>query len=497
MAPYRHTASLLILSGIILFFLPFVATCLFFQYNPGSYAENFLYILPVKTVFIGCYALIGILLATPLHKEDKRAYALAVAGIFYLGFHLFTILDRITSADIPGLDVTTHMSTIKYIANYYALQPLDTFSESNQPPLYYALSAVVFKITLLLGFPSQTPLNFVSFLYFSLFMVYGIRLAVFLLKNRMLRYITIIGFILWPANLLQCCRISNDLPMYSVMMMCLYYGMRWYQTGDKRDFLYTALLVSLGFLIKLSAVILAALGMVMLVYKKFQLGSLQRLREILPSTKTLMILGAIFAISASANTMRIGYHNYTDHKKSSYIVNHDYVRTPVSTKSLFYDIFKFDYYRFINRSHQTTYYIWNERLRTFLYSWLNSYTTHNMALFMPTVNFAFLLTIANCIFMYLHQRIATQRPLTVVNLLLAFQVVVLVYQLAVLALYANLQWIQVRHAYPVVPAYLLMYATLTQTTALDNRRLYYFCTGLLVFFVATACIFSLLQVFYL
>lgn len=487
----------LILSGTILFFLPFIVTYFLFQHDPGLYEYNLLGVRPVMVIFTGCYTLIGILIATILHKEDSYACALAIAGIMFLGWHLYTIQGFIKEADIPGFDTVAHVQTFTYIAKNGALQPLELRAESIQPPLFYIISALIMKLITWLKFLTRTPFNVISLIYFSLFIVYGIRLAVYLLNNLYLRYITIVGIILWPANLLQCCRISNDIPVYAIMMMFLYFSLRWYQKEDRKDFVYTCLIASLCFLVKMSAVILAALGAFMLLLKGFQRGGVRSLLAMLPPTKTLVLLGSIFVLCATSNTLRVSLYNYTHNKDASLAIG--FVKVHMQRDTFINSIFNFNYRDYIytipgNNDRYMVY--WGERLQSAIYCGLSRYANYIGAKWLsPPINFMFLVTIISCGFVYFYQVVLRQRAIPIASTLLAFQIITFAFQFAMGSYYPHPGLTHARLAYTVVPAYLILYALLAQDAALDNRRLYYFCTGLFTVLIVLTSIFTLLQVF--
>lgn len=489
----------LVALGIVLFFLPF------FIFKLPDLSTILLPLkwrlhnsLVINQVFIACYSLIGILFALPLYKEDKQTFALTVVGLSYLALCSYNIKAVLHSTNIPTFDIGAHFSTMLYIVNNHSLQPLELGQESHQPPLYYIIAAV----TMMLGQWAQinfyTPVYHLSFLLFCIFLVFAVRLAALLLNNLVLRYITIFGIFLWPAHLLHCCRPSNDLLIYAILMMAIYYSVRWYLTESRRDFIYTALLVSLCCLVKPTAAILATFCAITLLFKSVQLGSMRSLLAISPPLRTLAILGVIFAMCASFNPIRVSYYNST-HGGDAAILTGDHHSPDKGLEPrmrFFNDIYTFRYHLYVYEHINSNMFMgfWANKLRTALYTKLAPRMRYEAYWLGPMINLTFLLTVLICGFMYFYQVILKQRSLPAATLLLAFEILCVFFQQLMGFIYPYPGFTISRHSYTAIPVYVILYTVLAQSLIPGNRNLYYCCMGLFVFLVALLGALILLQV---
>lgn len=155
-------------------------------------------------------------------------------------------------------DLTAHTSTIEYYASHFSIPPETLGGEAHQPPLYYTLAAATYRLAgLFTGGDDQWRVVIdLNFFFFSLFLLYGILSIIFTIKSRWLAFLGTVALLAWPANILHCCRISNDILVYLAFAGCAYHVMRWYKGSDIKQGNFAILWLGVAFATKNSAAIL-------------------------------------------------------------------------------------------------------------------------------------------------------------------------------------------------------------------------------------------------
>lgn len=474
---------------IMLYCLPFIGTYLMAAYDPAIATKNLFRFQPVSLLFITCYIAIGILLAKRLLREDKWAWMIVALGLVYLGGHVSQM-----DAAVTGYDGRAHASTISYIAKYETLQPISAKrSEAHQPPLYYVTAATIYSVSKWLGFNSFAPLNFTALLIFTIFLIYAARLTVAVLSIPWLRYLVIVAIMAWPANLVHCCRVTNDIPMYAIMMMFVYYSVIWYQREERHVAFYMIALAALGFLVKASAIVMLAMGLTAGLCKLWQRANLAWIHHALPRKMPLLML--ILAAFAMSNTARVVHYNYTHHQNLPHLLGTaakpKYAKPIINIPDHY---FTFDYRRFLQKPLDTrARNFWNVHAKSFLYG-RNKPLKHRE--FAILLNTTFLLVVLSSLLLLCYRRIVTRPPANIPELLIGFYGCMIAAMISIQVVDPMHGWAEVRHVYPAVVIFLLFYASMIQFAAQNSHmRLYYFNVSLLVLLALFTGTFSVAQFF--
>jgi len=136
-----------------------------------------------------------------------------------------------TNYNSYALDVPGHTNYIKFLATYWRL-PEPFGWQTQQPPAYYIIGAILYKIGGWIGMPD--PFNMVRC---SSLLLYGgfIILSLLILKEYLSgkSYIAAAALVLfWPDGYHYAARISNDLGMLFLISLTLYLMIRWWKTEN-------------------------------------------------------------------------------------------------------------------------------------------------------------------------------------------------------------------------------------------------------------------------
>ncbi|MGC8765839.1 MAG: ArnT family glycosyltransferase [Brevinematia bacterium] len=196
----------------------------------------------------------------------------------------------LTLFDQKTHDVYEHLKYIEFVADNLKIPHPEGGWAFYHPPLYYIISALVWKALPAGDFLSKNY-NIEMLQYFSLF-IWLFYIIFAILSHRELIYSLLIPersqflkkgfiksalkklnlnfkellflmsgtlFIFWPANILHSIRIGNDTLLYLFYSGSFFYILRYYKSKSLRDFLLSLFFAVIGMLTKTNAVILFAL----------------------------------------------------------------------------------------------------------------------------------------------------------------------------------------------------------------------------------------------
>ena len=478
--------------SMLLFCLPFAGTYWMVLQDAELGAQDLFDVAEVKALFLVCYVLLAILAARQLLYRDKWALLIVTLGMIHLGVQGFYI------DEIYTYDRGAHVRTVAYIAEHGTLQPITMdYNEAHQPPLYYVTSAMIVWVTELLGYYSFAPLNFINFLYFSLFLIYGAKLTGHLVSALSLRYALTAGFMFWPGHLMHSIRISNDMLLYLIMTMFLYYGLRWYRYKEQRDFTYALLLIAVCFLTKLSAILLLQIGALILLFRFLQDKTVGRFNHELPALKTVSLLVIGIIMCAGVPLGRTAYYHHHDEKLSLLFGSSEKEttrkrRSPIKAVQHF----SFNYVKYAANPMRMDRNFWNKYMTTHMFGEARRfpYKYKHLA---PILGFCFLIVVINGFIQLYYQFIIRQSSNYYPLLLFSFCACIAATLTGLRLLESSSGWGDIRHAYPAVLLLLLMQAMLTQHDIGDGerKRLYYVNAGLFILLMVMASIYTMLQLF--
>ena len=174
----------------------------------------------------------------------------------------------ITEFNDRTYDVTQsggHLDYISYIASKLALPNPAHGWEYHQPPLYYALAALLVRITMADGTGGHYfTLQLLSLLSYGVFLVYSALIVERLFRDSWSKTLVVSLLVFWPAGVVHSVRIGNDVLFYALSSASMYYLLCWCRDYQLRSFVLSSLFAALGVLTKSNALILVGLDLSLL-----------------------------------------------------------------------------------------------------------------------------------------------------------------------------------------------------------------------------------------
>ncbi len=229
-------------------------------------------------------------------KSCLQSIILSFAMSYFIAF--FMSIDYLQF----GHDVKAHIDYVNFILNNFSLpNPKDGW-EYHQPPLYYLIGALFYKI-----FSSFTTnpkiyqiLSLVIFSYYLIFVAKILRIYIVESdKNRLLFYLALILTIFFGANMLRANGIGNDGLFYTMFAISLYYLSIWYKHLDNKNFIIFLIFSSLTLLSKSSALSLYAGAFVVILFVSY-------------TQRKLLLKKFILLISTFIVSFSIGFYDNID-----------------------------------------------------------------------------------------------------------------------------------------------------------------------------------------
>ncbi|SMC08561.1 hypothetical protein [Nitratiruptor tergarcus] len=209
---------------------------------------------PISTVFHLLFSLSLLLL---LFLVSNRFFSKKLSFFIVAGIALCMIYLSYTPYYVRTYDVITHtghLDYIKMIADHFTFPNPTKGWEYHQPPLYYILAAIVYKISLLLYINPYISLQWLSLLFFTIFIIFSIRSLQLVIKKEFLLSLSSLLLIFWPSGIIHSIRIGNDVLTYALTAIGFYYTLLWWQ--HKRDIKPALLFSALALITKASGIIL-------------------------------------------------------------------------------------------------------------------------------------------------------------------------------------------------------------------------------------------------
>jgi len=154
-------------------------------------------------------------------------------------------------------DVLGHLQYVEYIADHFSLPPSDFCHECYQPSLYYLTAAPVYSMARAMRFfDSSVALQFFSLAWFWVFIVMSARICLLWLPKKREAELAIALIAFWPGGFLHSARVSNEIALYAFFATCLYFVLRWWETGSRGHLLIAATVAGCGVVIKATMIVL-------------------------------------------------------------------------------------------------------------------------------------------------------------------------------------------------------------------------------------------------
>lgn len=188
--------------------------------------------------------------------------------IIILGFLLRIIYLSYTNYETRTYDVGGHIDYIQYILKNYSLPTADKCWQCYQPPIYYILAALFLSGLSLVNIPNIfLCLQFLSLIYFLLFLFIGIKFFKQINLNSILINTAMALLVFWPSGIIHSVRIGNDVLLYLWFIAGLYFILKWFINEKKSDFYFILFFSALATLTKSNGLILLAIFASVVFYK--------------------------------------------------------------------------------------------------------------------------------------------------------------------------------------------------------------------------------------
>ena len=243
-------------------------------------------ILLVLALTIGYYFLASMI--------SNKVFIFIILGGFVIRVAYFLV----TPYYVRDHDLDGHIEYIQYVLQHWTRPPENFGWEGRQPPVYYFLAAIVYKVSNLLGISHiyyllriQQALSLllsVAFLIAALFILKHIMthlpcfkqqnhetsktgfffktLGLTTTKDRLIAFmLCMITF--WPSNIMHSVRVGNDSLFYFLYAMSLLYLVKWYFDNRDESLYIGAIFTAFCMITKASGLILYGITGIVVLWK--------------------------------------------------------------------------------------------------------------------------------------------------------------------------------------------------------------------------------------
>ena len=199
-------------------------------------------------------------------QKTPHLFFISAAGLWLMFVYIFNhpILDN-------QYDWLQNISAIQYYANSIKLPVHNELLEAHQAPLYYEIAGGIYKLGSIIWDSNSTDLWLLlqafSFGMFALFLLYGVMIIQRTIRSPFLVTMGVCALMFWPANLLHCGRISNNILIYLTFTGCAYHLLAWFEGGDLKQLNRALLWMGIAFGTQTSAAILLASFITLSLYQ--------------------------------------------------------------------------------------------------------------------------------------------------------------------------------------------------------------------------------------
>jgi hypothetical protein len=295
-----------------------------------------------------------------------------------------------------------HIEYIQYIAEKGSL-PSPQGWISYHPPLYYITAAGVWILAKALHLTDPfKALQILSLAYYWIFLVFSLRLLKQAIKQPWFYRIAAALLIFWPQGFLAATRIGNDVLLFPLFVMTLFYGQRWLSGGKNRDLLLASIFCGLGLFTKISifplGVLLGCIILWRLLRKHTTLSLWYAIAAIFILAGSFFLSGLnkwVYTIKThNPQWLTSPFHNHWNVRLNSglYVDNYTMDFVFPDTKSWFEDVPP-DVWRDGARKRSN---FWNHVLKTLMHGQIAYKNNLRPKLLMPYMNilFVFLVVLA-------------------------------------------------------------------------------------------------------
>lgn len=217
-----------------------------------------------------------------LLRAEKGVTENVILTVVFAGFLVRMFYVMMTDALLFQNDITSfHLDCqghLGYICHLFTngrlpdVNPMTAF-EFCQPPFYYAVSALALKLYGLFGMLPESTWDMDEILQL-LPMMYSMMTLVFIDKigkqmklprEGRLAAVCLAGFL--PYSIMSSGALNNDTLVTLLMVMSLYYTLRWFEKPDRKGIAVMAVCIGTAMMTKLSAVVIAPAMAGLMVYR--------------------------------------------------------------------------------------------------------------------------------------------------------------------------------------------------------------------------------------
>lgn len=445
----------------------------------GQYGIAFFPLIPVQYVLL---AWLVVLLVWGYWRSFHGAPF--VLAVLYAGGAV--LLVRLLQVDLwdNSYDIAHHISNISYYAKYLRVPGLmegEAGWESHQAPLFYFIAGALYRLAPNFELIANLePALFFNYFLFMVMIAYGARILIAMVESPLLRVLGASALVFWPANLMHCCRISNDILLYLTFVAAGYHALQWYMHGARRQLTWAICWLGVAFLTKASSFVLAGMLAYTVLHKLWVterfawIGALKHRR-----TRRRFLRQWRWPVLFALLCMCFAYQRQLDH----YLNHSEIVVTARGEKPDMADgffpeqYFTFDYGRYISEPYiryfdpnSDRYYFWNFFLKSFVLSersW-NGWAHVSVMLF---INLLLWIFWAGMLGKYY---VAQQKPSGQAGFLGLYVGCILAAMMGIkMAFHLHPGWADARHIYAVVIFFILSYVGTLELYRKDGQlRLY-------------------------
>lgn len=223
---------------------------------------------PLFLVVRGCFLVLTMFICARIlirYETDPAVIAIVLAGIVVTWIYVVA-----TPFNVRAHDALAHADYIRFMAKHWTIPPASGW-EYHQPPLYYALAAIGYRIGFLRSWPDSITFAWLqqgSFFVSALSLVTSAWIGRLLFgPARRLARILFIAFVAsLPGLIMNASRMSNDALIAPLLFLGTALLIQWWKNPNDRTWVLLWLTIAAAFLTKLNGIALvpAAVACMML-----------------------------------------------------------------------------------------------------------------------------------------------------------------------------------------------------------------------------------------
>lgn len=232
-------------------------------------------------------------------------------------YYIFYRYFQVTGIREKHPDWASHLSYLSYVKNNWFPPPSHAGWEYWQPPLYYFIAAITGTIGEYFNYSFFKTAASISFVSVFVFIIYGILILKFVIKNSAIQRLCICLLLFWPLMITLIGAINNEVFSYAFWAGILYHLMIWYHQRHKKHLIIALVLCGIMMLVRTSALVplgtIAAIGLSALLFGRI------KLQDYL--TKTVLLASLFLLVCLALNFGRTYYYKVNYAPKMGLIIS--------------------------------------------------------------------------------------------------------------------------------------------------------------------------------